>query len=186
MRFAHDTEEALVGAAALVNTLGLHTGEDSLTDVASLEQFLTRWRYTGSRATAEQAEAELAEVRALRQELHRLWTATGTDELVEGVNRMLVDGGARPQLVRHDGWDWHLHATSPEQPLAVRIAVEVAMALVDVVRSGEVDRLKVCEGEDCVDIHVDLSKNRSRRYCEAGCGNRANVAAYRARRAAAG
>ena len=32
---------------------------------------------------------------------------------------------------------------------------------------------------------VDLSKNRSKRFCEAGCGNRAAVTAYRARRAAA-
>jgi len=30
---------------------------------------------------------------------------------------------------------------------------------------------------------VDLSKTRSKRYCDGGCGNRANVAAYRARRA---
>ncbi len=186
MRFAHDTEEALIGAAALVNTIGLRSDEDSLPDVASLEGFLTTWRYTGSRAGPDGAEAELAEVRALRHELHRLWTAGTTDDLVDGVNRMLVDGGARPQLVRHDGWDWHLHATSPDQPLAVRMAVEAAMALVDVVRSGEVDRLKVCEADDCADVHVDLSKNRSRRYCGAGCGNRANVAAYRARKAAEG
>jgi len=186
VRFAHDTEEALVGAAALVNTLGLHSTEDSLTDGKALDEFVARFRFSGSRAAADAAEEELAEVRALRHELHRLWTAPSPDDLVEGVNRMLVDGGARPRLVRHDGWDWHLHATSPDQPLAVRMAVEAAMALVDVVRSGEVDRLKVCEAGDCDDLHVDLSKNRSRRYCEAGCGNRANVAAYRARRAAAG
>jgi predicted RNA-binding Zn ribbon-like protein len=30
---------------------------------------------------------------------------------------------------------------------------------------------------------VDLSKNRSKRYCDSGCGNRANVAAYRQRKA---
>jgi predicted RNA-binding Zn ribbon-like protein len=34
-------------------------------------------------------------------------------------------------------------------------------------------------------VVVDLSKNRSKRFCEAGCGNRAAVTAYRARRAAA-
>ena len=37
---------------------------------------------------------------------------------------------------------------------------------------------------DAADLFVDLSKNRSRRYCDRGCGNRANVAAYRARKAA--
>jgi predicted RNA-binding Zn ribbon-like protein len=63
------------------------------------------------------------------------------------------------------------------------MAVEAAMALVDVVRSGETARLGACAAEDCDDVVIDLSKNRSRRYCEKGCGNRANVAAYRARRA---
>ena len=62
---------------------------------------------------------------------------------------------------------------------------EAAMAMTDVIRMGELGRLRVCAGEDCVRVLVDLSKNRSRRYCDAGCGNRANVAAYRARRAGA-
>ena len=67
-------------------------------------------------------------------------------------------------------------------PLANRMAVEAAMAMTDVIRMGELSRLRVCAADDCNNVVVDLSKNRSRRYCEAGCGNRANVAAYRARR----
>jgi predicted RNA-binding Zn ribbon-like protein len=57
------------------------------------------------------------------------------------------------------------------------------MALVDVVRQQELDRLRVCEATDCADVLVDLSKNRSRRYCSTACTNRMNVAAYRSRRA---
>jgi predicted RNA-binding Zn ribbon-like protein len=64
------------------------------------------------------------------------------------------------------------------------MAVEAAMALVDVVRSGELERLRVCDADDCDDVVIDLSRNRSRRYCDSGCGNRTNVAAYRARKAA--
>ena len=37
---------------------------------------------------------------------------------------------------------------------------------------------------DCDDVVVDLSKNRSKRFCDGGCGNRAAVAAYRARKVA--
>jgi predicted RNA-binding Zn ribbon-like protein len=58
------------------------------------------------------------------------------------------------------------------------------MALVDVIRLGELDRLRVCEADDCNDIVLDLSRNRSRRYCEGGCAARAHTAAYRARKAA--
>ena len=57
------------------------------------------------------------------------------------------------------------------------------MAMVDVIRSDELARLRVCAADDCVDVVVDLSKNRSKRYCDGTCGNRANVAAYRARQA---
>ena len=41
--------------------------------------------------------------------------------------------------------------------------------------------LRLCASPDCGNVLVDLSKNRSRRFCESGCGNRAAAAAYRAR-----
>ena len=59
------------------------------------------------------------------------------------------------------------------------------MAFVDLIRVGVLDRLGVCADPECDDVIVDLSKNRSRRYCEGGCGNRAAVAAYRQRRRSA-
>jgi len=71
-----------------------------------------------------------------------------------------------------------------DAPLAVRMAVEAAMAFVDVVRTGELGRLRTCEFPDCGSVVVDLSKNRSKRFCDAGCGNRATVTTYRARKAA--
>jgi predicted RNA-binding Zn ribbon-like protein len=181
MVFAHDTETSLATAAALINTLGDGSAEaDALRTQEDLDRFVQRWEFTGSRGHDDD---ELSAVRALRHELRRLWTAEDTDVVVEGVNALLEDARALPRLVRHDHWDWHLHATTPDQPLATRMAVEAAMALVDVIRSDEMGRLRVCEADDCRDVHIDLSRNRSRRYCEAGCGNRANVAAYRARKA---
>ena len=181
MVFAHDTETALLTAAALVNTASATDG-DTLTTRADLDAFVRRWEFTGSRT---RYRSELDAVRDLRAPLRRLWTCQDDEEVVAGVNAMLRDASALPQLVRHDHWGWHLHATSRDQPLATRMAVEAAMALVDVVRSDELDRLRVCDADDCSDVLVDLSKNRSRRYCDAGCGNRVNVAAYRARRAGA-
>ena len=99
------------------------------------------------------------------------------------VNEMLREAQALPQLLKHDEWDYHLHATPADAALHVRMMVEAAMAFIDVIRMKELDRLRVCAADDCFDVVVDLSKNRSRRFCESGCGNRANVAAYRARRA---
>ncbi|NNM46686.1 CGNR zinc finger domain-containing protein [Knoellia koreensis] len=178
MLFAHDTEVALRGAAALVNTAAtLPTDTDDLTTVAELDEFVRAWGWTGSH---RHTRAELDEVRDLRPRLREVWLAD-EDEAVGIVNGLLVEAGALPQLVKHDEWSWHLHATPPEAPLATRMAVEAAMALVDVIRADELDRLRVCAADDCEDVVVDLSKNRSKRYCDGTCGNRANVAAYRAR-----
>jgi predicted RNA-binding Zn ribbon-like protein len=175
--FAHDTEVALACAAALVNT----TQDGTLETVADLDDFVRGWRFTG---VYRHTRTELDAVRALRPRLAALWTSE-QDGVVEIVNGLLREARALPQLVRHDEWDYHMHATSPDQPLAQRMQVEAAMAFADVVRAGALDRLRVCAADDCADVYVDLSKNRSRRFCGSSCGNRANVAAYRERRRAA-
>jgi len=177
--FAHDTEQALAAAAALVNTD--QPEGDQLGDVAALVTFLEQWGWTGSRRGDR---AELDEVRALRPRLRELWLSD-EERIAERVNRMLRNAAALPQLVAHDHWGYHLHATPAGAPLADRMAVEAAMAFVDVVRQHELSRLRVCDAEECEDLLVDLSKNRSRRYCSTSCGNRVNVAAFRSRNARA-
>ncbi|MCU1419101.1 MAG: RNA-binding protein [Mycetocola sp.] len=183
MLFAHDTEVSLATTAALINTLpgASNSGTDELVTPEHLAAFLDRFEFTGSRTGDA---PELAEMRALRPRLRKLWTG---DEgaVVQLVNELLREAEALPQLVRHDHWNWHLHATSATAPVAQRAQVEAAMAVMDLVRSDELSRLHECAGEDCTAVVVDLSRNRSRRYCDVGnCGNRANVAAYRARSAA--
>jgi predicted RNA-binding Zn ribbon-like protein len=175
--FAHDTEVALAAAAGLVNTG--RGDEDLLPDVAALDRFVESEGFTGTRA---RDQAELDAVRALRPLLARVWELS-VDDAVILVNDLLREARALPQLVKHDGWGYHLHATSPDAPLADRLAVEAAMAFTDVIRSGELERLRRCAAADCDNVHVDLSKNRSRRFCGTTCANRVNVAAYRSRQA---
>lgn len=176
MVFTHDTELALQAAVELANS-----GEppDTLTTVDDLSDYYTRWGYTG-RHTADAAELE--EVRALRPGLRSLLTSS-RDDAVDIVNAWLADARALPRLVRHDDLDWHIHATDDEGPLATRILVETAMAMVDVIRADEMSRLGVCADEECQGVVLDLSRNRSRRFCSTTCGNRNAVAAYRARQA---
>ncbi len=174
MRFAHDTVVSLQAAVTLANTA---EPPDTLDSVDALDEFYAEFEYTGRR---DGDDAELAAVRALRPALRELLTSD-RDRAVELVNEMLAEAGALPQLVRHDRWDWHLHAVEPEAPLATRIIVETAMAMVDVIRADELSRLGVCADEGCEGIVLDLSRNRSRRFCSTACGNRNAVAAYRAR-----
>jgi predicted RNA-binding Zn ribbon-like protein len=181
MIFTHDTEVSLAEAAALVNTVDAD-GVDALATPAGLRGFLARHPFTGViRGTAE----ETAGVRAIRTQLRRLWRVSDRDAAVPIINEILAAADARPFLTRHDDWDWHLHVTLPDAPLAQRMAAEAAMAFLELIRADDWKRLKTCAAPDCGDVLVDLSKNRSKRYCDDGnCGNRAAVAAYRARKRA--
>ncbi|MFC5728306.1 MULTISPECIES: CGNR zinc finger domain-containing protein [Nocardioides] len=176
MIFAHDTEMALQAAVALVNSA---EEPETLQTVADLDAFLRRFGYTGRH---DRDEAELESVRRVRPRLRGL-LAADRDGAVEVLNAMLAEARAVPRLVRHDEMDWHVHAVADDRPLAERILVETAMAMIDVVRADEMSRLGVCADPDCDGLVLDLSRNRSRRFCSTTCGNRAAVAAYRARQA---
>ena len=165
---------SLVSAVTLVNTDGR---VDGLEGIEELDAFYVEHEYSGRR---DGDVAELDSVRRLRSRLRELLTSD-RDGAAAIVNRMLSEADALPQLVRHDHWDWHLHAVDPQAPLATRIAVETAMAMVDVVRADELSRLGSCADDTCDGIVLDLSRNRSKRFCGTACGNRNAVAAYRAR-----
>ena len=183
MLFAHDTEVSLAFAATLVNTdVNAGSDIDQLPDVAALDELMSSWNWTGSRT---HDAAELQAVRELRPRLRKIWESD-KDEVVVLANGLLLEFQALPQLVKHDEWDYHLHATPSDAPLATRMAVEAAMALVDVVRIDELDRLRICGNYDCSDVFVDLSRNRSKRYCDLSCSNLAAVRAYRSRGAGSG
>jgi predicted RNA-binding Zn ribbon-like protein len=173
--FGHDTAAALVAAVALVNSA---EPPDTMTSQADLDAFFAAHDYSGART---HDAAELDAVRALRSPLRTLLTSD-RDQAVQIVNRILAERNAVPALVRHDGWDYHLHAIDVDAPLADRIAVETAMAMVEVIRADEMSRLSVCAEQTCNGLVIDLSRNRSRRFCSAACGNRVAVAAYRARK----
>ncbi len=179
MHFAPDTEEALGFAVALGNThpTASRTGLDELPDPQTLTSLLDANNYTGR---FDRDEAELAQVRVARDDIRRIWSLP-RDEAAVAVNRLLRDADALPFLTRHDHCDWHLHATAPDAPLAERIKVEIALALVDVIRSDETGRMRVCDAPDCTGLLLDLSRNGSRRFCSVRCGNRMNQIAYRER-----
>jgi predicted RNA-binding Zn ribbon-like protein len=172
--FTHDTELALQSAVTLVNGV---LEPDTLTTVADLDRVWDEFGYSGRR---DRDQAELDAVRAVLPRLRTLLTAD-RDAAVELVNQMLAEARAVPRLARHDGFDWHIHAIDDQAPLPTRILVETAMAMIDVIRADELSRLAVCADATCEGLVLDLSRNRSRRFCSTTCGNRNAVAAYRAR-----
>jgi len=156
------------------------SGRDELETLVDLAALLAPVPFTGR---IDGDEAELRDVRQTRDLMRRVWTLD-RDAAVPEVNRMLREAHALPQLERHDVSDWHLHATVPEAPLGERMRVEAAMALIDVIRSDEMSRLRICEADACTGLVLDLSRNGSKRFCSVRCGNRMNMIAFRERQVA--
>ncbi|WP_029146242.1 CGNR zinc finger domain-containing protein [Microbacterium luticocti] len=176
MLFTDDTTAALRAAVRLVNTA---EEPDTLASVADLDAFVRAEPYTGR---IDRDAAELEALRGLRPRLRAMLLAP-RDAMVTHVNAVLAEVSLTPRLTRHDDTDWHLHAVADDRPLSERILVETAMALIDVIRADETGRIGVCADAGCQAIALDLSRNRSKRYCSTTCANRNAVAAYRARRA---
>ena len=75
-----------------------------------------------------------------------------------------------------------LRLVMPDRPgILGAVATALGTAGIDIV---SLDVLERGTGVAVDDVVVDLSKNRSRRYCDGGCAARAHTAAYRARKAA--
>ena len=185
MQIDHDSALALEEAVQLVNTADPRSGEDYLRTTEALTAFVDERGISGRRAGDA---AELRAVRRLRSRVRRVFDLAHSgdhDAVVALLNALITDAGAVPRLVEHDGQPLHLHFTAAEAPLDQRLGAEMAIALAIVLRDGGLERLRVCETPGCGRVLVDLSKNRSRRYCDTQCGNRQHVAAYRQRQTAA-
>ena len=191
MTFAYDIRSNLTMLVDLLNTAGtIAEAGDELTTTANLHDFASRHDFSGPlRAT----KSDVEETRRLRDRFDAAFAA-GLDpevdsdrealeeRIVAEVNLTLRETDALPQLVRHDDWDWHLHAVGSSASLADRVAADVALVLIDLIRSGDLDRLGRCAAEGCRAYLADLSRNRSKRFCDTGnCANRTHVAAFRAR-----
>lgn len=179
MQINHDTRCALDQVVGLLNTVADGETPDTLVSVADLGDYVERHSVSGVGALAEE---DLRAVRAVRDRFAQVFAAQDARTAAHLVNALVAEAGTTPQLTDHDGYDWHVHYFAPGASVAQHLAADGGMALAFVLVSGERDRLRRCEAPDCRRAFVDLSRNRSRRYCDSRtCGNRLHVAAYRAR-----
>ena len=97
------------------------------------------------------------------------------------INRFLSLGDAYQELVWKKG-------QAPKLIQHVKLAgteavlMPVAEAVAKLLAAGDFDLVRKCESEDCTLWFYDRTKSHHRRWCSmAACGNRAKVAAFRAR-----
>lgn len=182
--FGHDAEDALMTAVELMNTAPVAGGDDTLRDLAALVDLVERCEVSG---LGRLVDRDLVQVRELRARLLAIVAVVDQPDDAAGlVNEIVAGARATPRLSDHDGRRWHVHYFALDSTLAEHLAADCGMALARVISDGELDRLRRCAADDCDHVLVDLSRNRSKRYCDSRrCGNRLHVAAYRERRRAA-
>ncbi|MEU1178329.1 CGNR zinc finger domain-containing protein [Streptomyces sp. NPDC005820] len=181
MLITHDTRCALDAVVELVNTAPEdETTPDALPDVATLAEFVRKHAISD---VGVLSEFDLSAVRKIRGRFAGIFAARDARTAAGLINELVAAAGTTPRLTDHDGYDWHVHYFAPGASVADHLAADCGMALAFFVVAGEQERLRRCEAPDCRRAFVDLSRNRSRRYCDSRtCGNRLHVAAYRARR----
>ncbi|MER7485418.1 CGNR zinc finger domain-containing protein [Streptomyces sp. NPDC126497] len=181
MLITHDTRCALDTVVDLVNSAPQDdTTPEGLPDVAALEEFVRQHKVS---EVGILTEFDLAAVRKIRGRFAAVFAAPDARAAAALINELIAAAGTTPRLTDHDGYDWHVHYFAPGASVADHLAADCGMALAFFVVAGEQERLRRCEAPDCRRAFVDLSRNRSRRYCDSRtCGNRLHVAAYRARR----
>jgi predicted RNA-binding Zn ribbon-like protein len=173
----------MAGCAELINT-GRGAGGDELADVKAVQSFADRYAFAGLPAGPRDVML-LHRYRARLDGVAVACEAGDIETAIDGLNTLLAQTGASPQIASHDGIGPHIHVSRLDVPLANRIAAHFAMGLAWLVVAGQAGRIRSCESPAYHDVFVDLSRNRSRRYCDSRtCGNRLHVAAYRARKQA--
>jgi len=126
---------------------------------------------------------------SLRESIWGIFSALASgdvprDEDLELLGDAAASGAARSRLVYDSdgvGWSFASDVDELERPLW-----EIARSAVDLLTSGERDRVKECASTTCEWVFIDRSKNHSRRWCDmSDCGNRAKARRFHAKKQAA-
>lgn len=158
-----------------VNTTDLETETDGLNTAADLGRYLVREGLLAGTPRATTTDLDLA---------HRLRAGLrlALEQNHDGSTQPIP--GLAPAL--HElsiGLDWAgsgpaLRVTASGVPGAL---ARIGLAVQEAASDGLWWRLKICSSHECAWAYYDHSKNRSRAWCEYGCGNKIKTRAYRAR-----
>jgi predicted RNA-binding Zn ribbon-like protein len=152
--------------------------EECLPDKEALRRWLEE---SGLAAEVRPGEADLLVARRLREAIFQLFSDAIDGRRFDADALALVNRAAEGLRLGAPRLDGRLRARwVTEAPLALvfgRIAADAILQL-----SQEPDRLRRCAREGCGALILSRSRGKRRKWCSMElCGNRAKVAAYRAR-----
>jgi predicted RNA-binding Zn ribbon-like protein len=162
-----------------VNTTDHELGTDDLTSPAELAEYLAQRSLAPRGVEASAADLDIA--LRLRAGLRRALELNhdGTQEALPELAEVMV---GLPVTIT---WTPEGTVLTTTDQTARGGLARIAIAAHEAVAAGVWWRLKICAWDECEWAFYDHSKNRSRNWCEYGCGNKVKTRAYRARRAAA-
>jgi predicted RNA-binding Zn ribbon-like protein len=122
---------------------------------------------------AQPAEANRVFEQAVKlsELIHNLFSALAAGKPVAAedlafLNSALQEVREQLELIETPGgfkWDWK---KGKAEPAFDQLLWPVIRAAADLLTGPELDRVKECPGEGCGRLFVDLSRNRSRRWCD--------------------
>lgn len=182
MYSGHELWRALEAATELANSGPPVWHDDHLAEPGQLQAFLDRHDIPVPQAPRQE---DVAAAHQLRAQLREVFAAADEHTAVACLNALVDHADLRPQL-EPDQHAWRWQATPPaDARLDSYLVARVGVALLSLITTDGLNRLHGCAAEGCHGVFVDTTRNRSRRYCLPElCGNRTNLAAYRARRRA--
>lgn len=163
---------------AYANSVDHDEGTDDLTSPDELSDWLVAHGLLHPGARATSADLDLA--LRLRDALHL--ALVGNHDGTPDLTALESIGPELPLQVRQVRGRPGLAPLLDGVPGALS---EIQVAVTDAVSADTWGRLKICSSDECAWAFFDATKNRSRTYCEWGCGNKIKSRNYRARQRAA-
>jgi predicted RNA-binding Zn ribbon-like protein len=160
-----------------VNTTDHETGIDELDSAAALSRYLLAEELVDrlARATGDDLRRAVGLRSGLRRALEL--NHVGRAESLPALHAALAD------LPVALGWGDDGVVVRPAAAGVGGALASIGLAAHQAAADGIWRRLKICASDECEWAYYDHSKNRSRNWCEYGCGNKVKTRAYRARRA---
>jgi predicted RNA-binding Zn ribbon-like protein len=170
------------GAIVAVDLINAFASERNTTDSPQaevIEKILAVDPASVARLTGADVPGFIELAQRLRQ-IFQLLHREDVDEAAAILNAMLTAHPAFPHLAKDEGL-WRLHHHPSDTELVPEWNSICAENLARLIGAGYENRFGICSAPECDRVFIDLSKNRSRRFCSIACQNRAKAAAYRQR-----
>jgi len=173
-----DVPASIAVVRDFVNTTDHETGIDEVTTRAELVRYLAGEGLLPD--TARATTEDLALARRLRAGLRRALEANH-DGVADTMPELAQAFAELPVTL---GWTETGAVLEPSGPAVKRALARIGVAAHEAASEGIWWRLKICAYDECEWAYYDNSKNRSRSWCEYGCGNKVKTRNYRARQRA--